>query len=62
VEEIKVLLRGFDDHVIRHVRRSCNRAAHLLAKFGCDNNLCNRWNIVPPGFLVDMLTKDSDGC
>jgi hypothetical protein len=29
VEEIKELLRGFDDHVLKHARRSCNGAAHL---------------------------------
>jgi hypothetical protein len=62
VEDIEVLLHGFDDHVVRHVHRSCNGAVHLLAKFGCDNNLCNRWNRVPPGFMVDMLNKDSGGC
>jgi hypothetical protein len=29
VEEIKELLRGFDDHVLKHARRSCNGATHL---------------------------------
>jgi hypothetical protein len=59
VEEIKVLLRGFDDHVVKQVRRSGNGAAHRLAKFSCDNKSCNRWIGVPPDFLVDLLAKDS---
>jgi hypothetical protein len=62
VEEINVLLQGLDDHMIKHVRCLCNGAAHLLAKFSCDNKSCNRRNGVPPGFLVDMLSKDSGGC
>jgi hypothetical protein len=61
VEEIKVLLRGLEDHVVKHVRRSGNGAAHRLAKFSCDNKSCNRWIGVPPEFLVDLLAKDSGG-
>jgi hypothetical protein len=27
--------------VLKHVRHSCNGAAHRLAKFGCSNKLSN---------------------
>jgi hypothetical protein len=32
VEEVKSLLQWFDDYRVYHVRRACNREAHLLAK------------------------------
>jgi hypothetical protein len=41
VEEIKSLLKDFTDHSVRHVRRSGNGVAHLLAKLGCENKSCN---------------------
>lgn len=48
VQEIKVLLSSFSDTEVRHVRRSANGVAHCLAKFGCENNICNAWVGVPP--------------
>jgi hypothetical protein len=61
VEEIKVLLRDFAEVGVRHARRSCNGAAHRLAKDGCVNKLCKTWVGVPPGYLVDILASDSSG-
>jgi ribonuclease HI len=43
VEDIKSLLRSFDDYSVRHVRRSGNGVAHLLAKYGCENKMSRVW-------------------
>jgi hypothetical protein len=40
------------------VRRSANEAAHLLAKLGCDNKVCNVWNGVAPIEILDQLVMD----
>jgi ribonuclease HI len=58
VEEIKLLLREFADFSVVHVRRTCNGAAHRLAKEGCDNKCCNVWVEVPPMYLVNLLACD----
>jgi hypothetical protein len=58
VEEIKLLLRGFADHSVVHVRRVCNGVAHRLAKDGCENKRCNSWVEVPPEYLVNLLACD----
>jgi ribonuclease HI len=57
VEEIKSLLKDFADHSVRHVRRSGNGAAHLLAKLGCENKNCNVWNS-PPDLIVSVLASE----
>jgi hypothetical protein len=58
IEEVKELLRGFSDHLVKHVRRSCNGVAHILAREGCMNKSCNRWVVVPPGQIIDMLASE----
>jgi ribonuclease HI len=58
VEEIKALLKGFGDHRVQAVRRSANEVAHLLAKLGCENKLCNVWNGVAPIEIMDQLVLD----
>jgi ribonuclease HI len=58
VEEVKFLLKGFVEHLVRHARRSCNGVAHLLAKQGCENNLCNSWLVSPPDFVVELLASE----
>jgi ribonuclease HI len=55
VEEIKSLLKDFADHSVRHVRRTGNKVAHSLARFGCENKCCEVWEIAPPNFLVPVL-------
>jgi hypothetical protein len=47
VEEIKILLQSFDEHVIKHVRREGNDAAHRIAKVSCVNKSCSNWFGVP---------------
>ena len=61
VEDIKTLLQSFTEHSVRHVRRSCNQAAHRLAKEGCDYHLCNTWVDEPPGYIVNLLALDCVG-
>jgi ribonuclease HI len=59
VEEIKVLLSGFEDKVIKAVRRSANGVAHEFAKIGCVNK-CNRcWLEVPPLGISDFIVSDA---
>jgi hypothetical protein len=59
VEEIKVLLSGFEDKVIKAVRRSANGVAHEFAKIGCVNK-CNRcWLEVPPLGISDSIVADA---
>ncbi|KAK1618623.1 hypothetical protein QYE76_024140 [Lolium multiflorum] len=47
VEEIKSLLKDFADHSVRHVRRTGNKVAHSLARFGCENK-CYGSGQAPP--------------
>jgi hypothetical protein len=58
IEEIKELLRGFDESMAQVVRRTANSAAHRLAKEGCENNVSRVWLGVPPAFIVNVLNSD----
>jgi hypothetical protein len=59
VEEIKDLLSGFEDKLIKAVRRSANGVAHEFAKKGCVNK-CNRcWFEVPPAGISDVIVSDA---
>jgi ribonuclease HI len=58
IEEIKFLLSGFEDASVRAVRRSANEAAHLLAKLGCENKVCNEWFEVPPMCVENQIVCD----
>ena len=58
VEEIKLLLGGFDDSSVRAVRRSANGAAHILAKEGCENKSCNVWKGNFPDCIVNSMELD----
>jgi ribonuclease HI len=58
VEDIKVLLRGFADSSVKHVRRSGNETAHKLAKVGCVNKCFSSWVGLPPDFIVNSLDFD----
>jgi ribonuclease HI len=55
VEEIKLMLKDFADHSVRHVRRTGNKVAHELARYGCENKCCEVWGIDPPDFLITVL-------
>ena len=56
-----MLLKGFGDSSVRHVRRSCNGVAHRLAKEGCENKTCNSWVGSPPNWVVNCLASDIAG-
>jgi ribonuclease HI len=60
VEDIKLLLREFDESLVTYVRRSCNGVAHRLAKEGCRNNLCEVWLRSPPEFVMNLVASDVD--
>jgi ribonuclease HI len=61
-EDIKDFLQGFAEFSVRHVRRSGNEIAHLLAKDGCDNKRCMSWfSEPPPSYIVDGLALDCAG-
>jgi hypothetical protein len=46
------------DHSVRHVHRSGNKVAHLLAKVGCENKVCNAWVGTPPDLVVRILASE----
>jgi hypothetical protein len=58
MEEIKLMLQDFEGVQVRHVLRSCNEAAHKLAKVGYENNTCNRWMVSPPDYIVKTLASE----
>jgi hypothetical protein len=58
VEEIKSLLRKFNGSLVRSVRRSANGSAHVLASYGCENKICNRWCGVAPNCIAHQLDMD----
>jgi ribonuclease HI len=60
IEDIKVLLGGFEEVQVQHVRRMANGVANRLAKEGCMNNVCETWFGVPPMWIVTLLDSDSD--
>jgi ribonuclease HI len=58
VEEIKSMLKNFAEHSVRHVRRSGNKVAHVLARYGCENKCNVVWGPNPPEFLVTVLAPE----
>lgn len=58
VEEIKSMFQSFDDVKVSWVGRSANSAAHKLARVGVGEELCKVWLIVPPDFVLSVV---SDG-
>jgi ribonuclease HI len=61
VEDLKTLLRGFQETTVTLVRRSANGVAHRLAQEGCVNKRCNVWEVVPPDFIVNCISLDMSG-
>jgi hypothetical protein len=61
VDDLKTLLRGFQEASVSLVRRSANEVAHSLAQEGCVNKRCNVWVEVPPDFIVNRISLDSSG-
>jgi hypothetical protein len=61
VDDLKNLLRGFQEASVSLVRRSANGVAHSLAQEGCVNKRCNVWVEVPPDFIVNRVSLDSLG-
>jgi hypothetical protein len=58
VEDIKVLLRDFDEVKVQYVWRSADGVAHRLAQEGCRNKTCNSWMGVPPDWIVNLLDSE----
>jgi ribonuclease HI len=58
VEEMKALLRAFDDHAIRWARRSANGVAHNLAREGCGSETCKTWFSISRDCIVNNLALD----
>jgi hypothetical protein len=59
VEEIKSLLRFFQEFRVAWVRRSANKVAHALAREGFGNLLCKAWFHAAPECVLSEL--DADG-
>jgi hypothetical protein len=58
IEDIKHLLQGFGDMVVRSIRREANGVAHIMAKEGCEGRINRVWRAVPPASVADTLVKD----
>jgi hypothetical protein len=43
MEDVKALLKVFDDFEVQHVRRHANEIVYHLAKYVCENKLCKTW-------------------
>jgi hypothetical protein len=61
VEEIKMKLAEFDDHVVKWAWRTANGATHILAKEGCGLEVCNVWFLVHPDCIGNALIQDMSG-
>jgi hypothetical protein len=58
VEEIKLLLKGFEDASVCVVRRTPNVVAHVLAKEGRENKVSSFWLDIPLASIVKNLVLD----
>ncbi|KAE8771858.1 ADP-ribosylation factor-like protein 8B-A [Hordeum vulgare] len=58
VEEIKAMFHFFDELKVTWVRRSANSVAHKLARVGVAEELCKVWLMVPPDFILDMVSNE----
>ena len=57
VEEIKTMLRSFEDFRVSWVRHSANVALHKLAKIGVGEELCKVWLGSPPE-CMDVIADE----
>ncbi|XP_019167315.1 PREDICTED: uncharacterized protein LOC109163049 [Ipomoea nil] len=58
VDDIKVATSMLHNVVFSSVKRSANRAAHLVAREAVSELGCGEWVDIPPPFLVDCLSVD----
>ena len=58
VEEIKMMLRSFEEFKVSWIHRSANIAAHKLAKVRVGDELCKFWLGVSPDFVLDVLSDE----
>jgi hypothetical protein len=58
VEEIKLLLKDFEDASVCALRRTPNVVAHVLAKEGCKNKVSRFWLDTPLASIVKNLVLD----
>ena len=57
VEEIKELVRCFDDILIRHTKRTGNGVVHTLAHDGWSMKRNHIWKGSPPGCIASMVAS-----
>jgi ribonuclease HI len=58
VDDITELLRFFSNWKIVHVRRSSNRAAHVLARAALRNDMDCNWILDVPGCIRDIIVEE----
>nr|GLL40618.1 uncharacterized protein LOC109164833 [Ipomoea trifida] len=56
--DVRDLLRSFSRTFISFVKRSANRAAHLVAREALSLSDCRVWTDHPPSFLCNVLSSD----
>lgn len=58
IEEIKGMLRSFQQVKVSWVSRSANSAADRLAKVGMGDELCKVWFSVPPECILAIVSDE----
>ena len=58
VEEVKSMCSLLADCKITWVRRTANRAAHVLAKLGISNRASMLWDLVPPDCILSIVSDE----
>ncbi|CAI0547420.1 unnamed protein product [Linum tenue] len=56
---VRRLLQEMGGGSWRHIRRTANEAAHVMAQHWNSSNGTNVWVDSPPGFLVNQLHCDN---
>ncbi|XP_073355431.1 uncharacterized protein [Aegilops tauschii subsp. strangulata] len=58
IEEIKEILRGFEEVKVSWARRSANIAAHKFARVDVGHELCKVWLSIPSDFVLDVISDE----
>lgn len=58
VEDIKVLMQGWQGCKVTWKRRTANRAAHILAKLAVGEEICQEWHSMPPDCILHVIADE----
>lgn len=58
VEEVKTMARNLGKFKVTWVRRTANKAAHELARFGLCNRASVSWDLAPPDCILSIVSDE----